>query len=230
MTSGIYWSIGQRGVNQDSLALYQVVKNRTCITFALVADGIGGLQEGEKASGFVAEQLVDWFYKEALSCGRMNQEYLVNSMNIRLEEICDQLRKYAEFKQLSLGTTCTAFLAFDRKFLMMHVGDCSAYTIKGRAVKKVTVPHVDKTGAVTKCIGSFGFYEPDYFVGTVSRKEAILLCSDGFWKLGELHFSETLRTTELDDTAMIERRLQMIGEANEKQGGKDNQSAIYIRW
>ena len=34
------------------------------LIFAAVCDGIGGLRAGECASGLVAEQLTEWFYRE----------------------------------------------------------------------------------------------------------------------------------------------------------------------
>ena len=37
------------------------------MVFALICDGIGGLDGGEIASGFVAERMTEWFYKEALN-------------------------------------------------------------------------------------------------------------------------------------------------------------------
>lgn len=229
MISGVYWSIGQRKVNQDSIALYQVMKKKKLVTFALVADGIGGLQEGEIASGYVAEQLVAWFYDQVLPCGKWNCEYMVKSLNKRLNEMYCQLLKYADSKRISLGTACTVFVIYKKRFLLMHVGDCNAYVIHGKQVKKLTNAHVDEMGALTRCVGSMGFYEPEYFIGTLGRKDAILLCSDGFWKMGERHFEKVLNPRDMEDAAMIERRLQLIGETNMKCGGKDNQSAIYLK-
>ena len=51
--SGVYWDRGRRCVNQDSLTLQQALTRRGRMVLAAVSDGIGGLSEGENASGFI---------------------------------------------------------------------------------------------------------------------------------------------------------------------------------
>ena len=46
MIHAIYWNIGQKTVNQDSISLQQVLCRKGRVTMGLVADGIGGLAEG----------------------------------------------------------------------------------------------------------------------------------------------------------------------------------------
>ena len=61
--STYYWEKGfKTEKNQDSLALCQMVVQRKRCLMAVVCDGIGSLPDAEKASGFVTEQLVYWFY------------------------------------------------------------------------------------------------------------------------------------------------------------------------
>ena len=66
MISGIYWDRGNRSVNQDSLVLEQVLTSKGRVLFAAVSDGIGGLSEGEVASGFILEKLLTNFYQQLL--------------------------------------------------------------------------------------------------------------------------------------------------------------------
>ena len=49
--SGFYWERGRSKANQDSIVLQQVVTDYGRILLAAVSDGIGGLSEGENASG-----------------------------------------------------------------------------------------------------------------------------------------------------------------------------------
>ena len=60
LMSGIYWDRGRRAVNQDSLTLQQAITNRGRVMLAAVSDGIGGLSEGENASGFITEKLTEF--------------------------------------------------------------------------------------------------------------------------------------------------------------------------
>ena len=64
--SDAYWDRGMRDGNQDSISLQEVRMKGKMVVFALVCDGIGGLEQGEKASGFVAEKMTEWFYREAI--------------------------------------------------------------------------------------------------------------------------------------------------------------------
>ena len=60
-----YWNKGDfRKVNEDSFTLQRVRARKKELIFAAVCDGIGGLRAGECASGLVAEQLTEWFYRE----------------------------------------------------------------------------------------------------------------------------------------------------------------------
>ena len=60
-----YWNKGDfRKVNEDSFTLQRVRACKKELIFAAVCDGIGGLRAGECASGLVAEQLTEWFYRE----------------------------------------------------------------------------------------------------------------------------------------------------------------------
>ena len=62
--SGVYWDRGRRSENQDSLVLEQVFTRRGRVLLAAVSDGIGGLDEGETASGFILEKLLESFYHQ----------------------------------------------------------------------------------------------------------------------------------------------------------------------
>ena len=62
MLSGVYWDQGGRAVNQDSVALQQVMTGKGRVMMAVVSDGIGGLPEGETASGYITERLIESFY------------------------------------------------------------------------------------------------------------------------------------------------------------------------
>ena len=65
-TSEVYWDKGERILNEDSISLQEVRVKGEKVVFAVVCDGIGGLDYGEVASGFVTERMTEWFYKEAL--------------------------------------------------------------------------------------------------------------------------------------------------------------------
>ena len=60
--SGYLWKKGAGDVNEDSLTIQQIRCQRKICLMAVLCDGIGGLKNGEFASGYVTEELVKWFY------------------------------------------------------------------------------------------------------------------------------------------------------------------------
>ena len=46
--SDAYWDRGMRDGNQDSISLQEVRMKGKMVVFALVCDGIGGLEQGER--------------------------------------------------------------------------------------------------------------------------------------------------------------------------------------
>ena len=64
--SGFYWERGRSKANQDSIVLQQVVTDYGRILLAAVSDGIGGLSEGENASGYIGEKMVENFYSQLI--------------------------------------------------------------------------------------------------------------------------------------------------------------------
>ena len=70
-----YWDKGDfREKNEDSFSLQQVRLNGIWkgeeAALIIVCDGIGGLPEGETASGFVVQQMTEWFYQDGIGGGR----------------------------------------------------------------------------------------------------------------------------------------------------------------
>ena len=62
--TGIYWHRGSVAMdNQDSIVLHQVLTARGRVLMAAVCDGMGGLEQGEWASGYVTKRLLEWFYE-----------------------------------------------------------------------------------------------------------------------------------------------------------------------
>lgn len=228
MVSNVYWSVGKRSDNQDSLAFSQVLCKQGNMSIALVADGIGSLSNGEIASGYVAERLISWFYESAVGTPFRKHDKLVRSLNRTLFSLHADLKEYGEKEGCSLGTTCICILMWERKYLLFQIGDSKAFLFRKKKVRSLVPGHRNERGELTKCIGSMGYYQADFYVGKVRKKDGICLCTDGFYSHGESHFKELLAPKNMTSEETIERRLSMLGKQNEKNGEKDNQSAIYM--
>lgn len=244
--TGVYWNRGSVAVhNQDSLMLHQVLTRRGRVLMAVVCDGMGGLQKGETASGYLAERLQEWFYGSLLRALRKKKPFWMirRSLDRTVYYVQEQLRQYGRKAQLDLGTTMSVLVLWESTYMIWHLGDSRIYRIRGDCRRKkgkrqggsrmaaecMTVDHVKGRNRLTKCVGSFGYFRPDYRMGTVKAGEAFLLCSDGFYHcVEEQELADILHPGQLREEQQAERRLKEIGDACMKRGERDNMSAVYI--
>lgn len=231
--TSVYWCRGTEAEkNQDSALLQQVLTGRGRVLLAAVFDGMGGLSHGEAASGYVAEQFREWFYTELFAMIRKNKRYWVirRSLDRLVFHMQGQLRRYAAQGDISLGTTMTALVVWERTWLLWHLGDSRAYRLRGRRMEQLTEDHAQEEGKLTKCLGSFGSFTPQHRMGVLKPGEGILLCTDGFRRrVSREELQEVMNPRELAEEEQIGRRLKEIGETCMKRGERDNLSAIYVK-
>ncbi len=184
-----YWNPGTGGKkNEDSLAVAQARVRKREAAFLAVCDGIGGLEEGETASGFVAGQMSAWFWESALPLFRKKRwrKRAAQSALRELSRLQGAMEGYERQEGIRCGTTCTMVLVCGPRYLLLHTGDSGAYLVhapgsrfRGLRELKLTEDHVSQ-GKLCRCMGDFGFQRPDVHFGRMSRGSALLLCTDGF--------------------------------------------------
>lgn len=242
--TGLYWERGNVArSNQDSLVLLQVLTARGRVLMAAVCDGMGGLVEGERASGYVTECLQEWYYESLLRAVQRRKPYWVirRSLDRLVYHMQEQLRRYGDQENSRLGTTMTTVIIWKKTYLIWHLGDSRAYLMKGKNryngdigqrsdLVCLTEDHVRGKNMLTKCVGSFGYERPDFRMGSIREGQAVLLCSDGFRHFAtEQELRDVLSPGQLQEEEQVARRLREIGEACMKRGERDNMSAIYIK-
>lgn len=231
--TGVYWCRGTvADKNQDSVILQQVLTRKGRVLMAAVCDGMGGVSLGEVASGYVTEQLQEWFYGELLYMVRRKKRLWVmrRSLDRLAFHMQRQLQRYAGQEKLSLGTTMTVLVVWEKTWLLWHLGDSHAYRLRGRRMEQITTDHVHGAGKLTKCLGSFGSFVPEHAMGLLRPGEGMLLCSDGFRRLVTAQeLRQVMDPVGLTGEEQIERRLREIGEACMKRGERDNLSGIYVK-
>ena len=227
--SGVYWDKGKREWNQDSVTLQQALMWRGRTALAVVSDGIGGLDEGETASGYIVERLVENFYGQMLALlGRgKGKKALTKSILRCFCNISRELGSYGESKGISLGATVSVLFFWRKHYLLFHLGDSRIYLLHKGRQKQLTRDHSAR-GGITKCMGSFGFQYPDIYSGRVRRKSGFLLCTDGFYRNMEGRFFRALAPEDIENEEQIARRLRGIGQAVKEKGENDNLSAVYM--
>lgn len=231
----VYWNKGAvAACNQDSLVLLQVLTSRGRVLMAAVCDGMGGMDAGEVASGYLTEELVTWFYDSFLDAvGKKKPLWVIRrSVERKVYQVQSRMKRYAVKHSLQMGTTLSMMLFWEKKYLLCHLGDSRIYRLSGKRKEKIvqmSKDHVQGRNRLTKCVGSFGFFTPDFKIGCVKSGEAFLLCSDGFWhNIQAEEMGEALTPARMQKKQWG-RHLREIGEAVIRRGEKDNLSAIYIQ-
>ena len=116
---------------EDSVG--SVVKNKDCF-LNIVADGLGGSKNGEFASKYIVEKLIEWFINT-------NEEDLYNIEKVK-KELKKEIRKINRqvfFKSRgSAQTTLALSLTNPYKTLIINVGDSTVYTYDNEELKLLT--------------------------------------------------------------------------------------------
>ena len=182
-----YSDVGGRANNEDA---YLAIENQGAYLFA-VADGLGGIEAGEVASGIAISTLKQLFLSNT------GQFDLIDTIGIANESILD----CQENQSKQMKTTIAAVFIQNGKVFCAHVGDSRIYlfnkngivyqstdhSVSQMAVNagEITTPeirrHVDRN-KLTRALGVESPLKIDYKMFSLSDITALLLCSDGFWE------------------------------------------------
>lgn len=179
-----------RAHNEDSFV------DRSDLGLWAVADGAGGHDAGELASGMLKEEL------EAIPPGLSASELLAQ-VRLRVEDVHQALREKAAERgpRSVIASTLVVVLARDGHYACLWAGDARAYLLRGGVLAQVTRDHslvqelVDagaitaeeaeghpRANVITRAIGAADTLELDKVSGQLVVGDRFLLCSDGLNK------------------------------------------------
>lgn len=220
-----FWHIGQRGSNQDSILVRQMKKGKRICTLLVVCDGIGGLQEGEKASGHIVYQLSSWFVQKG--CKSKSLQQGKRQMKRLLYQIHRQLQNYGRIQNIQMGSTICFVFMIGRRYFWGQVGDSRLYRIQKKKCKCLSHDQIHANGALLYAIGVGDWKIPKCKYGKLHKNEALLLCTDGFYRgLSEEQILQYLNPANSE--APLQRRLDQLGQKKLSMGEQDNLSALLV--
>jgi len=204
----------------------------------VVADGMGGAQAGEVASGLA----VDAFREGLPDDGDPTEVRLARLVQLANEEI--HRRSRADADQAGMGTTLTAAYVDVDGVAIAHVGDSRAYRWHDGRLERLTDDHSlveelirqgrlseaeaeehPQRSIITRALGPEPVVEVDTRTSPARDGDLFLLCSDGLTgMIGEQGVAEVLaQGGSLRD--MVRR---LIDAAN-RAGGRDNITVVLFR-
>ena len=222
--------------NEDN---YLIVADRGIF---VVADGMGGHAAGEVAS----EMAVRFVARELGSLKGLSDDQVADRMRTAIRAANGAIfqRTLTEHDKRGMGTTVTALVLYDTRFLIGQVGDSRAYLYRDGELVQLTKDHsyvqeqVDAgyltpdqarshpySNVITRCVGANSDVMPDIYLGTVKPKDLFLLASDGLTGMLE---NEQLKDLLAANRMPQEQVDDLIKEAN-RHGGLDNITAIIVR-
>ena len=186
--------------NQDS-ACVKVAETPESgpVAMVVLCDGMGGLAKGELASATVIKRFNAWFERELPKrLKAFNWDALKAEWNKMIKEQSFKILEYGKSEGINLGTTLSAILIVNGKYMIAHVGDSRVYRMKdtveqltedqtfiARELKKGTMTPeqaaVDRRrNMLLQCVGASKNVEPAFYFGNVVPGTMFMLCSDGF--------------------------------------------------
>ena len=199
-----------------------------------IADGMGGAQAGEVASGLATAALKEG---QADAGGEQRIADLIQEANRRVYD-----RSSSDPNTSGMGTTITVALVEDDYVAFGHVGDSRAYLIRDASMEQLTEDHslvneLLKTGklsreeaethpqrsVITRALGTDPDVDVDTFSVRAENGDLFLLCSDGLTDMVSEESILDLVERHRDDIDGALRAL--VKEAN-RGGGQDNITVV----
>jgi PPM family protein phosphatase len=229
------------------------IESRPDIGLYVLADGMGGYNAGEVASGMATSLISDglqetWNPRDAERLGR--DQAKAETERLIAEQIARANNAIFTTSQnnpecAGMGTTLVVTLFFDNFMTVAHIGDSRLYRLRGDAMEQVTRDHSllqeqldsglitpeeaklsQNKNLVTRALGIDPTVEPEIHVYETQLGDTYLLCSDG---LSDMVEDEEIRLTLVTLRSNPSLTVQQLVQAANDNGGRDNISAMLIR-
>lgn len=229
-----------RDNNEDSLAF-----DEPTLT-AVLADGMGGYNAGEIASGmataFIKSELSRWLTETGDGAKarevRRAMEICVDNANRSIFNSANSNAHYA-----GMGTTLVVGVFRDDRLVLGHIGDSRCYRLRAGLLDQITKDHsllqeqldaglitVEQAATssiknlVTRALGVDESVLLEVNEHEVQAGDMYLMCSDG---LSDMINDDAIHEIVASQIPLEERAKQLIDAANES-GGRDNISVLMI--
>ena len=229
------------------------IESRPEIGLFVLADGMGGYNAGEVASGMATSLIADglqesWNPGEVARMGRDETKAL--SEKLIREHIGRANNAIFTTSQnnpecAGMGTTLVVCLFFDNFLTVAHIGDSRLYRLRGDVMEQVTRDHSllqeqldsglitpeeaklsQNKNLVTRALGIDPAVDAEIHVYEAMPDDVYVLCSDG---LSDMVEDEEIRLTLITLRTNPNLTVQQLVQAANDNGGRDNISAMLIR-
>lgn len=237
--------VGQtRKVNEDSFVLVPE------LGLVSVADGMGGFQRGDVASGLACNvlketilghrDLIDLFRRNPTEPNRASLRSL---LEMAVQRACEEIYEASQTiagEGGRMGTTMDAVLIVGTTAFLAHVGDSRVYLLRNGEAHQITEDHTlvqqqlregiitpeeakkaRFKNVITRALGAFPSVLVDSLTFDVDRGDRLILCSDGLHRyIGHRELAFVIGNNTGDEAVS-----RLVDMANQR-GGRDNITVV----
>lgn len=240
----------RKETNQDAILIKKAKTDQGEVLFAIICDGMGGLEKGEVASKEVIGRFAKWFHEELpqmLYEGIQEEKLQKRWKDIVVEEN-KKLGAFGRKHNVSLGTTLTALLIIEETYYAVHVGDSRIYELSDTlyqitedqtlVAKEIAAGRLTEDQAETdprrsillQCVGASQIVEPVFYRGKIKEDTVYLICSDGLRHMcTPLEMWNSFCTEANPDEKVMKSNILEFIEMLKQRHEKDNISCILIK-
>lgn len=227
-----------RDNNEDSVAVEEATR------LAILADGMGGYNAGEVASGmattFIKSELGRWLAQAGQHANarevRRAMEICVDNANRSIFNAANSNAQYS-----GMGTTLVLGVFQEGRVMVGHIGDSRCYRLRGPEFTQITKDHSllqeqmdaglitaeqaavsSNKNLVTRALGVEDAVLLEVNEHKVQTGDLYLMCSDG---LSDMVDDEAIAKILTAETSLEQKVAQLIDAANAA-GGRDNISVL----
>ena len=227
--------------NEDSVAVDEPTR------LGILADGMGGYNAGEIASGmattFIKSELGRWLSQAGRHANarelRRAMEICVDNANRSIFNAANSNSQYS-----GMGTTLVLGVFQDARLMLGHIGDSRCYRLRGAEFAQITKDHSllqeqmdaglitpeqaatsSNKNLVTRALGVEDAVLLEVNEHKVEPGDIYVMCSDG---LSDMVDDQSIARILGSDAPLEQRVAQLIDAANAN-GGRDNISVLVAR-
>ncbi len=220
----------------------------------IVADGLGGHDNGQVASrmtiNIIAERLLKELLAEPLTSEKngepvkpFDEDALVALFHDAVEEANTALCQKNQLDKTDMGSTITGFMVVGEHAYILNVGDSRTYMLRGKQLYPLTTDHSlvgqlvaggliepddvythPQRSQIFRSLGDKPNVQIDIFKQELLPGDILLSCSDGLWEMVRNPQIESI----LDNAPEPQTACTQFIEAANANGGEDNVSAIVV--
>jgi protein phosphatase len=234
----------ERATNQDAILTFQDEAHDFALF--LVADGMGGCADGEKASSTIVSGMQDWLNQLNLKRFSGSAAEMLCAVRDRLLQINDYI--WAKWNQNQVcGSTCSLLFFFGETYGVFSVGDSRIYRCRGLRCRPITRDDVweNQREIIERYHGQDISLHPDYgklvhavgsekplgysmFTDALRPGDVFALCSDGVYKMCRpSYLKQKFLSCHWADLDKVQNNIISTVYRN---GAADNVSLILVRY